>query len=85
VAEEEERVMAKIQNRQNFLCILEIERMISTVTLSCTYSNWLEIQVLKACEAKSACTEWFLTLIDMKNFILQCYPGLNVQEVEISR
>jgi len=71
--------MAKIQNRQNLLCILETECMISTVTLSCTYSNWLEIQMLKAYEAKSACAEWFLTLIDMKNFIFQCYPSLKAK------
>lgn len=29
--------------------------------------------------------EWLLILIDMKNFVLCCYPSLKVQEVNISR
>jgi len=48
--------------------------------LACTCSN--EIEALKACEVKTACTEWFWTLFDPKNFVL---PNLMVQEVEINR
>ena len=47
--------------------VLKIKCMNSTEALSCTCSNWLagnwSTQTYKA---KSACTEWFLTLIDTK-------------------
>ena len=41
--------------------------------------------MLEAYLAKSACTEWFVTLINTKNFILCCYLSLTVQKVKISR
>ena len=44
-----------------------------------------EFVALKAHKAKSTCTEWFLTLVDAKNFVLCWYPSLTVQDVEISR
>jgi len=29
--------------------------------------------------------EWFVTIVDTKNFVLCRYPSLKVQEIEISR
>ena len=41
--------------------------------------------MLKAHEVKTACVKRFWTLVDTKNFILDCYPSMTVREVEISR
>ena len=42
------------------------------------------MEALKAHLAKSAFTERFLVLADTKNFVLRCYPSLQVEDVEIS-
>ena len=42
------------------------------------------MEALKAHLAKSAFTERFLVLADTKNFVLRCYPSLQVEDVRLA-